>query len=303
MHVDCTYFPPREKARGKRFTTTWERLCARLTEASVAPEKGDAAGISLATFRGDHRLLANVERVFAVGLDLDHLDAVSVFAQRAPGEIVEAHDLSRLRGRFAGVAAFVHTTWSSTLDAPRCRVFFLLSRPVTGAEYPRIYQAIARDAERGGLVVDRAASDASRFWFLPSVRAVGCSMVSWRCDGPPIDVDAALLTVPAPAPPPAPPPRERRDGDDRVFERASRWLAQRDPAIQGSGGDKHTFETACAIVRGFDLDDASAYRLLCDWNLTCRPPWDEHGLRRKIREARERGRMPFGALRDARRSA
>ena len=127
-----------------------------------------------------------------------------------------------------------------------------------------------------------------------------------RPDGPvrPVGVEWALLTVPAETYAPTAPPAPRSaGGEDRVVERAARWLAHRDPAIEGSGGDKHTFETVQSIVRGFDLDDGAAYRVLCDWNATCRPPWSEHGLRRKIREARERGRMPFGALRDARRSA
>lgn len=308
MRIAGTYFRPGEKARGQRFATTWDRLCPRLAKPQRTSAKHAAGGLSLATYRGDHRTLADTELVYAIGLDLDH-------------DVPPWDDIVHL---FSGSAALVHSTWSATPDDLRCRVFLPLSRPVDADRCRRVYRAVVERCEGLGLVIDRAASDPSRFWFLPSCpNDVGAlnderarkklppvtELPPFRahvCTGRPVNVDWALHTVPAEAPPPAPPPpaeRPRVGDHDRIVERAARWLAHRDPAIEGSGGDKHTFETACSIVRGFDLDDASAYRLLADWNATCRPPWSEAGLRRKIREARERGRMPIGALRDARRAS
>lgn len=301
MHVECTYFPPGEKARGSRFGASWARLCARLADPKITPAKGAAPGISIATFRSNHRTLANVESVSAVGLDLDE-------------NVPAWDDVVHL---FSDYAAFLHSTWSSTPAAPRARVFLLLSRRVSGDEYRRVYRAVVQRAEGRGLVVDRAASDPSRFWYLPSspssLDALNDELALKRagpasalppfahaiCAGRPIDVGWALATVPAEAPPP-PPPRvdAPRDRDD-VVERARRWLAVRDPAIEGSGGDRHTFETAVGVVRGFDLDRETAYALLADWNRTCKPPWTEPALRRKVREADERSTAQRGFLRDA----
>lgn len=304
MLVECTYFRPLEKARGKRFEATWERLCARLSEPKITSAKGDAPGISLATFRGDHRTLANVERVFAVGIDLD---------ERVP-------PWDEVEYLFSGSAAFLHSTWSSAIGKLRARVFLRLSRPVTGDEYRRVYRAVVERSESLGLVVDRAASDPSRFWFLPSspssLEALNAELArkglepsvglpTFRfaiCTGRPVNVDWALHTVPPEPVPRAPAPRST-DAQDDVVERARRWLSVRDPAIEGSGGDRHTFETAVCIVRGFDLDRETAYALLADWNLRCKPPWSERDLRRKVREADERSKAERGFLRDARRGS
>jgi len=305
MRVDCTYFPPFEKARGKRFSTTWQRLCARLIEPKITTTKGAAPGVSLATYRGNHRTLANVERVFAVGLDLDH-------------DVPPWEDVVHL---FANSTSLVHSTWSSTPENPRARVFLLLSRPVSAEEYRRVYSAVVGRAEGLGLVVDRAASDPSRFWFLPSIPdslealndelerkniPAAASLPKFvhalGLTGRPVNVDWALATVPEQAPPVAPPlPRSDDDHGD-VVERARRWLSVRDPAIEGSGGDKHTFETAVCIVRGFDLDRETSFSLLAEWNRGCKPPWSERDLRRKI-ETAERSNAERGFLRDARRAS
>ncbi len=79
--------------------------------------------------------------------------------------------------------------------------------------------------------------------------------------------------------------------------------ARCDPAIAGQDGHKTTFLTCQRIVRGFGLDEETAYRLLCAWNARCDPPWSERELRRKIREAAERGTMTWGELRDREREA
>jgi len=72
-----------------------------------------------------------------------------------------------------------------------------------------------------------------------------------------------------------------------AYERARRWLLKRAPAIEGSGGDNHTYNTACCVAVGFDLSDADALTLLREWNETCQPPWNIADLERKIRNARE----------------
>lgn len=293
--IGLTYFESLYEPRGKRVSTTWEKLIARLSVPRIIPTK-ECPGLSLATYRGDHRKLENVEQVFAVGIDLDKLDALSAVTTRPPaGEVIEARDWDGLRRTFAASSAFVHTSWSSTLQLPRLRVFLRLSRPVTGDEYRRVYQAVATTCEKGGLVVDRQASDPSRFWYLPS-SPDPASFVFWACDGRPLDVEGALRSVPAPAPP-SPPPTRRPPSD--AEDRAAKYLDRCEPAIAGSGGHNTTFLVAQRLVRGFCLSEESAYRLMCSWNQRCSPPWSERELRRKLKEAAQRGTLPEGSLLDA----
>lgn len=278
--IELTYFPELRSARGQRYRTSWDALVRRLARAQVSTDKHDVAGISLATYRDNYRKLENVERVFAVGLDLDH----------------DLPSWDALAGGFQSVACFLHTTWSSTAQALRARVFIRLSRPVTAAEYRRVYAFCAGVVERGGVEVDRAASDPSRFWFLPSVQPGATFLHAEGC-GNPVNVEGALAAVPPPAPPPPPPPP--RTPPSNAEERAAKYLDRCDPAIEGSGGDNHTFLTAQRIVRGFCLDEETAFRLLCAWNARCEPPWTEADLRRKIRQAATKGTLPYGSLLDA----
>lgn len=277
--IALTYFPRLRDAHGQRRPCSWGSLCRWLSSPVISADKHDAGGFSVATYAGDRRSKATVEHVFAVGLDFDHDVSLSV-----------------LERRFAASRAFVHTTWQSTLEAPRARVFLALSRPVTGPEYERVWTACAGVA---GLTVDSAARDPSRFWFRPSIAAVGRSFVCWPCAGAPVDVEAALAAVPPPPPPPVPSEPCGPVGD--VEARAAAYVERCEPAIAGSGGHAHTFRVAVKLVKGFALDEATAYRLMAKWNLTCSPPWSELDLRRKVRQAAEHGNQQEGALRDARR--
>lgn len=286
MKLSLTYFESLTNPQGKRVTTSWETLVGRLSMARTVERKHDAPGISLATYAGDRRALVNVERVFAIGLDLD--------------ERVNWDDLTT---RFSATTSFLHTTWSSTEAEPRARVFLPLSRPVTGDEYRRVYAACVLIVESGGLVVDRAASDPSRFWFLPSTPP-GAAYHYSIGRGPVVNVDDALRAVPAPIAPVAPARHDSDRNDTHDVEaRAAAYLDRCEPAISGSGGSTVTFKLAVKMTLGFGLDEATAYRLMCRWNERCSPPWSERDLRKKIRDAAERGTMPEGALRDARKAS
>jgi hypothetical protein len=50
------------------------------------------------------------------------------------------------------------------------------------------------------------------------------------------------------------------------------------------------------LARGFLLNAHEAFLVMSAWNRTCKPPWSEQDLRRKIDEALAQGRMPMGAL-------
>ncbi len=276
-----TYWPRLTQPQGKRAKTTWAKLLARLSVPKVHAVKLDIPGFALATFKDDRRSLANVEQVYALGLDLD-----------------EGVRWAEVRDRFSQCASFVHSTWSSTLNEPRARVFLLLSRPVTGAEYRLVYASVAAKAEAGGLVVDRAASDPSRLWFLPAIKH-GAPFISYVGDGLAVNVEAAMEAAPKPKPYESKRPLAYTDTPAVV--RARKYLAQCDAAVSGSGGHNTTFITASKLVRGFALSVDDAYDLMCEWNQRCQPPWSERELRRKVEQAASTSRMAEGDMLEQRR--
>ncbi|KKM91647.1 hypothetical protein LCGC14_1226360, partial [marine sediment metagenome] len=82
-------------------------------------------------------------------------------------------------------------------------------------------------------------------------------------------------------------------GDD-AQQRASLYLAECDPAVQGLGGHSALLWAAVTLVHGFLLSDGQAMELLIrDYNPRCEPPWnlsdlkDSKDFRRKIKEARK----------------
>jgi predicted P-loop ATPase len=73
--------------------------------------------------------------------------------------------------------------------------------------------------------------------------------------------------------------------DEETQGRFIDFLKTRDPAVQGSGGEKWTYLTAAA-GRDFNLSEGVTYQLMWDiWNPTCSPPWDEKGLAKKVANA------------------
>lgn len=75
------------------------------------------------------------------------------------------------------------------------------------------------------------------------------------------------------------------DAPDEALARAAEWLATHPGAVEGDGGDAHTFATACRL-RDFGVSEAQAVALMAgDWNATCSPPWELSDLRQKARNA------------------
>ena len=281
MSIEITLWPSLRDPHGSRHRTSWPALCARLARPTVTDDKHGARGLSLATFRDDSRALERVEKVYALGLDFDH-------------------DLNwpLLVQTLARVASVIHTTWSSTPEARRARAFVLLSRPVTAAEYRVIYASAAARLAKRGLYVDRNASDPSRLWFAPSHRQ-GAEFLHAAVDGAPAWLLPGAIEIPAPPPPPQL-PLSAAAGD--IPGRAASRPEHVAPPISGSNGGTHTFVVAQKLVRGFGLDDDTAFALLSRWNQTCKPPWCPRELRRKIEQARARGTMQEGSLANAERS-
>lgn len=69
-----------------------------------------------------------------------------------------------------------------------------------------------------------------------------------------------------------------------AVERAREWLAKQSPAIEGQGGDAHTFATACGL-RDLGMSQPQVLALLAEWNAKCSPPWTAEGLATKTENA------------------
>lgn len=74
------------------------------------------------------------------------------------------------------------------------------------------------------------------------------------------------------------------DADASVVERAREWLAKQPGAVEGEGGDAHTFKVICAL-RDLGPSAEQAGELLAEWNERCSPPWSLDELGDKITNA------------------
>jgi hypothetical protein len=76
--------------------------------------------------------------------------------------------------------------------------------------------------------------------------------------------------------------------------RAIGFLDTHPVAVQGQGGDHHTFRSICRI-RDFGVPQALALDALRDWNSRCVPPWDDDELETKIANAYRYAQEPAGS--------
>jgi hypothetical protein len=76
-------------------------------------------------------------------------------------------------------------------------------------------------------------------------------------------------------------------------------IAKARPSVAGQAGHNALYAVACALVVGFDLPDADAWDLICEYNVHAQPAWSDKDLRRKLDQARkhaERHPLERGAL-------
>ncbi len=247
----------------------WEPVLSRLEKPRPYAGDHEHPGWSAASFDGLRRSLETVRSVFALCLDYDE------------GESVKA-----VRQRLGGFYGLLHTTRKHKPEAPRFRVVLPLTRPVTAAEYSKLW---VRFADFAGSV-DESPKDASRFWYLPGPKDGG-EFEAHRLTGEPLDPDE-WLRRPEPKPPqviverrPIAPLNQTQDAE-RIERRAVAYLKAMDPSISGQGGDDQLWKAALALARGFALDEHTTFRLLSsEFNPRCQPPWPEGRVRRKAQEA------------------
>lgn len=71
----------------------------------------------------------------------------------------------------------------------------------------------------------------------------------------------------------------------QAVARATEYLQGADPAVQGAGGDDHTFRTIAATLDFGVSRETAADLLHAHWNERCSPPWQPDELERKIENA------------------
>lgn len=279
--IEWTWWSSPKEPHGMRGEAdSFETLVVMLSQSARQPHDGRAW--APVTFEGDRRAAANVERVFAVGMDVD--------VDGQPERVADA---------LRGLAAFVHTTRSHSASSPRCRAIVPLASPTDAAGHGRAWRALAARLARAGVEVDQATKDASRLWFLPS-RPVSGEPTLLVLEGAPLPVPVPELDV-APAVAPMAPAMARvfrsyAEGE-RVVKRAARWLECAEPSVAGQHGHCRAFVVARMLVdsrEGFGLSEAVAFALMVEWNKRCAPLWSHADLRRKVQQASRARTAPRG---------
>lgn len=114
------------------------------------------------------------------------------------------------------------------------------------------------------------------------------------------DLDIAQIPEPILAKFKKPTPKTDAEGSVvssfQGLDRAKEYLLSVAPALQGEGGDHHTFVVACKL-KDLGLDKVAAFALMAEhWNPRCEPPWDAQALMQKIENAYAYGSEPIGVL-------
>jgi hypothetical protein len=97
---------------------------------------------------------------------------------------------------------------------------------------------------------------------------------------------------------------DRRDSNDKKkvvykagdidIDWAKNFLSDRDPAVEGAGGDHHTYATICCLKERGIQQDAALELLEEFWNPSCCPPWDHDELITKVENAYKYGQSAIG---------
>lgn len=232
---------------------------------------------------GATRSKANVGSVSLLVVDLDHLTD---------------EKLAEIDKRLEPYQALAHSTHSDRMPHPdgdrSFRVVIALSEPVLAEDWPRFWATAMATL---GLPADPACCDAGRLYFQPTHRSDVTPEFS-KNPGKPLDVRAILAKAP-----PLDPVRELSDAGDlppaspEVLAAAAAELERRGSAIEGQGGDRHTFSVCSALIHGWALTEAEAWPILECWNATCVPPWDPSELRTKLENASRYASGSYGAER------
>ena len=163
-----------------RRTLTWNALVSRLSDLRHRAVPTKAARLdavpcwSPCVFEDRKpRSKETALRVSALVLDYDDKGAT----------------LDSIRAAWSDWAHVVHTSWSHTDKAHRCRLVVPLTVPIPAEMWPRLWTWAYRRAPD----IDDRCSDASRIYFLPTTREHDSPFEVHTNDGPPLDVGSLEL--------------------------------------------------------------------------------------------------------------
>lgn len=293
LPVEWTTWAHVRETDGRLYRGTWRDMTIALANQAdaVYPHKLQCPGWAPVRFAGNRRADDAAEAIYALALDCDdHGDWTRTLSTLA--------DL--------GLAYLAHRSPSHGVDgACKWRLVLALEHPLLGA--PGKPLTSWRDLYTAARVVlgavgvcwyDPSCSNPSRLWY-PPVRVGGLPPREVvEHEGMALDLATLaagvdrLASVPAPAALPLKPARpvgSRLRVALTPYERAEKWLACVEGAVQGAGGDQATFRVAAKLTRDFDLSAGEASALMAVWNLRCIPPWPAEALEKKIANARKYG--------------
>jgi len=138
-------------------------------------------------------------------------------------------------------------------------------------------------------------------YFLHQTKVNGCPrdnplismrrVFPWRSPIPP----KAVIDLPPALPLSGEPYEGGQISEPSILDKARLRLVAHGPAIEGAGGDSHTFKAGAILMREFNLPFDEAWPLLLEWNKTCQPPWNEAELKDKLLNGAKYGKRPLGA--------
>ena len=149
LYVSPSQFP-RSPQVGTRRSMEWAGLATYLSRHSIDDSKDAAGAWSPGLYQDNVRRKASLISIGALVVDIDE-----------NGDVDEAAD------PVAKYAAIAHETFSSTNDAPRCRIVLALAEPIDAATYEALHTIVRATLARAGMPADEGAKDASRLSYAP----------------------------------------------------------------------------------------------------------------------------------------
>lgn len=150
MEMEITLFASDKDPQGMRTSVSWEKLIEQFrTPRTRDIEKTALRMWSPATFQGDYRAEAQVEKVCAMVFDVDE-DVVPTV-----GDLCDF---------FKGSRWFAHSSSMSTFLAPRWRLVLSVGLDLTAEEHGMLWHALAQAFP---FRVGAASKNASRSWYEP----------------------------------------------------------------------------------------------------------------------------------------
>jgi hypothetical protein len=220
---------------------TWREFAHWLSQPTIGEAKDVAGAWSPALYHDEVRRKAALVRAHALVVDVD-----------------DNGDVDRVADVLSRYRAIVHSTFSATPEAPRCRLVLALTEAVDAATYEAAHAVVRKHLRAGGIVADEGAKDASRVSYVPVVRAA--HTYRYRLlDGAALDARSMLAAQP---PPPAhvaprPPTPEHADAYVRAaLRRAADSVAGSSPGTRHYALSREAFTLARLGVSDMEIEHA-----------------------------------------------